>query len=235
MITTVIVIFLWIIVLPVASVNGEWGTFWLTIALGVFILYGAMVGRDVDRAYIHRTEYWAMSGKDRARARKRWNEEAKREEEEEREAARERARKRREHPDGIEAWKLQSEHGVPFWERKYRVDAKDFEEHAPEPEPESERRLTNEQKQAILNRIVQDRKIREEMFRPKRRIEASDTWSNRTAMDNLFMTNNRHRAQEILTCPECGRYIRTESFEVPVLGEMKRKCECPVCNAEIWM
>ena len=46
------------------------------------------------KAYYNRTSYWAMNGKDRAKARRRWNAEAKAEEERERQQAIEARRKR---------------------------------------------------------------------------------------------------------------------------------------------
>jgi hypothetical protein len=64
-----------------AGCNGEWGS----VAIGVLIILGAwfmkMIALMDDKAWLHRTEYWAMSGKDRAKARHRWEREAREEEE----------------------------------------------------------------------------------------------------------------------------------------------------------
>lgn len=79
-----------------AANNGEWGS----VAIGVLIILGAwfmkMVALMDDKAWLHRTEYWAMSGKDRAKARSRWEREAREEEERDRAKRAESARRLRE-------------------------------------------------------------------------------------------------------------------------------------------
>ncbi len=69
----------------------------IAVAVAVLILIIAFCsGWSKDtKAYYNRTSYWAMNGKDRARARRRWNAEAKAEEERERREAYERAEAKR--------------------------------------------------------------------------------------------------------------------------------------------
>ena len=68
----------------------------IAVAVAVLLLIVAFCsGWSKDtKAYYNRTSYWAMSGKDRARARRRWNTEAKAEEEREKQQAIEARRKR---------------------------------------------------------------------------------------------------------------------------------------------
>ena len=68
----------------------------IAVAAAVLLLVIAFCsGWSKDtKAYYNRTSYWAMNGKDRARARRRWNAEAKAEEERERREAIEARRKR---------------------------------------------------------------------------------------------------------------------------------------------
>lgn len=69
----------------------------IAVAVAVLLLVIAFCsGWSKDtKAYYNRTSYWAMNGKDRARARRRWNAEAKAEEERERREACERAEAKR--------------------------------------------------------------------------------------------------------------------------------------------
>ncbi len=69
----------------------------IAVAVAVLLLIIAFCsGWSKDtKAYYNRTSYWVMSGKDRARARRRWNAEAKAEEERERREAYERAEAKR--------------------------------------------------------------------------------------------------------------------------------------------
>lgn len=69
----------------------------IAVAVAVLLLIIAFCsGWSKDtKAYYNRTSYWAMSGKDRAKARRRWNAEAKAEEERERREAYERAEAKR--------------------------------------------------------------------------------------------------------------------------------------------
>lgn len=55
----------------------------LCIGAIVLLLFAGFTVRQDAKAYVNRREYWAMSGKDRARAMRRWEEEAELEELEE--------------------------------------------------------------------------------------------------------------------------------------------------------
>lgn len=85
MITGAIAVLLLVVVLPASASNGEWGTFWITIGIAAVVLWFGLVSRADDRATVNRMNYWSMSGKDRAKARHRWEAEALAEEERERE------------------------------------------------------------------------------------------------------------------------------------------------------
>jgi len=91
-------IFLWLVcafVMYVSAANGSWGTFWVFTVGLVFVIVCA-IGTHLDnKAWIHRRNYWAMSGKDRAKARRRWEREADEEEAREKEKNIERARRKR--------------------------------------------------------------------------------------------------------------------------------------------
>ena len=82
----------------------------IAVAVAVLLLIIAFCGgwsKDT-KAYYNRTSYWAMSGKDRARAKRRWNAEAKAEEEREKQQAIEARRKR----EAYIAWKRAERFGT---------------------------------------------------------------------------------------------------------------------------
>ena len=87
--------------LYVGGDEGNWMPGVLMSVLALLSWLGYIVVLDDAKAYVNRTSYWARSGKDRARLRHRWEEEARREEAAERtRAARKReARKSRRVPD----------------------------------------------------------------------------------------------------------------------------------------
>ena len=74
--------------------NGEWAQCAILAAIGILALLFGIAGREDLNAYSNRLEYWAMSGKDRAKARHRWEHEAKAEEAEDRRKALEKWQKR---------------------------------------------------------------------------------------------------------------------------------------------
>ena len=79
----------------------QWGVLAVVLILAVVLLGLGAAGRSVDRAYNNRVNWWAMDGKERARAERRWDAEARaeealeRREREEREALREARRRPR--------------------------------------------------------------------------------------------------------------------------------------------
>lgn len=88
---TAIVIFLVIVAAMYASSSGDSTSMWIIIGVGVLVVFGIFVSHEDDKAYVNRMHYWAMSGKDRAKARNRWEAEARAEERQEREQQLERA------------------------------------------------------------------------------------------------------------------------------------------------
>ena len=66
------------------------GTFALAILILLVIVMFCKAWSDDSKAYYHRVQYWRMNGKDRAKARHRWEREAREEEQRERARARER-------------------------------------------------------------------------------------------------------------------------------------------------
>lgn len=51
----------------VSANNGEWGSFWVGIAVVVLLLLFGMASRDCDRAYNNFVGYWARGGPKRKR------------------------------------------------------------------------------------------------------------------------------------------------------------------------
>ena len=69
MFTGAIAVLLAIVVLPVAAKDGDWGTFWIVLAvIGLVLLLGS-VSREQDRAYNNFVRHWADGGPDRRRRR----------------------------------------------------------------------------------------------------------------------------------------------------------------------
>ena len=75
---------------PMAISEQQWGVLAVVIIVALILLGLGAAGRSVDRAYVNRVNYWAMSGKERARAERRWDAEARAEEARERRAREER-------------------------------------------------------------------------------------------------------------------------------------------------
>ena len=80
MITGLIALIIVIAVLPPAISNGSTGVIILVAVTVVFLLFFGYVSRKDARANVNRMNYWAMDGKDRARARHRLEAEARAEE-----------------------------------------------------------------------------------------------------------------------------------------------------------
>jgi len=59
------------------ALEGNWGAFGLCAFILLFLWLCASDERKDWKAYQNRRDYWAMNGADRARARKRWQDEAK--------------------------------------------------------------------------------------------------------------------------------------------------------------
>ena len=75
--------------------NGDtWGGL-ACVGVIVFVWFAHFVSRRDAKAYVNRVNYWSMDGKDRAKARHRWEEEAREEEKREHEEAVERAERKR--------------------------------------------------------------------------------------------------------------------------------------------
>lgn len=95
----------------------------------------------------------------------------------------------------------------------------------------------DEQRLADQERIAAEkRRAYVEQMRLKRKqalTHVSNAGTERIAVNDSMMTDNTRRQIEMLTCPECGNYIRAESEEAVRNGKTLRKCECPVCNAVI--
>lgn len=69
MITGAIAVLIAIVVLPVAADEGNWGMFWIVLAvIGLVLLLGS-VSREQDRAYNNFVRHWADGGPDRKRRR----------------------------------------------------------------------------------------------------------------------------------------------------------------------
>lgn len=83
MITGLISLIIVIAVLPPAIGNGSTGVIILVAVTVAFLLFFGYVSRKESSAYVNRMNYWAMDGKNRARARHRWEAEACLEEERE--------------------------------------------------------------------------------------------------------------------------------------------------------
>lgn len=77
---------IFIMLIGIVGFSGS-GNVWAIVgcvAVILLVLFAKMVITEDEKAWIHRSEYWAMSGKDRAKARHRWEAEARAEEERER-------------------------------------------------------------------------------------------------------------------------------------------------------
>ena len=94
MIATIITIFM---VIAIVGFSGK-GDTWAIVgcaAVIVVVWIAHMCSVEDARAWVHRSNYWSMSGKDRARARHRWEAQARAEEERERAKLARKAERRR--------------------------------------------------------------------------------------------------------------------------------------------
>ena len=218
--------------LYVGSSEGNWMPGVLMAVLALLSWFGYIVALDDAKAYVHRTSYWARSGKDRARLRHEWEAEASREEMRELERTLDVYEDtKRELRDPMKCPQC----GHKFVETGKRQDASGavfvrytcFHCGRLKDVKQEDSDQPREEQKSAGNKVQPERGLKEHPVR------AIGGWE-RSKMEDLFQTNNLRGKPEIIFCPTCGTKLIVDVAD-RVTGKQTLRHSCPKCGTGLWV